>query len=92
MAYTAKARVFMNGRSQHVTIPAEFRFRATQVTIRRDKETGDLILSENPELDDIFAALDAAQLPNDFLLGSDRDRTIAEDRPGFLGDESARIK
>jgi antitoxin VapB len=43
MAKAAKTRVFMSGRSQHVTIPAEYRFRSTEVSIRRDAQTGDLI-------------------------------------------------
>ena len=41
MPQTAKARVFMSGRSQHVTIPAEFRFNTTEVYIRRDPESGE---------------------------------------------------
>ena len=73
MTESAKARVFMSGRSQHVTIPAEFRFRHSEVSIRRDPSTGDIILSEGPGAwADVFAALDAARVPDDFL--SDRDR------------------
>jgi antitoxin VapB len=76
-----KARVFMSGRSQHVTIPAAFRFRSSVVSIRRDAQTGDVILSEVPPLADVFAALDAAQLPADFLSEVDRDQRPAQDRP-----------
>ena len=50
-----KARVFMSGRSQHVTIPAAYRFRSSVVSIRRDAQTGDVILSEVPPLADVFA-------------------------------------
>jgi len=72
---THKTRVFMSGRSQHVTIPREFRFRSSEVSIRRDPSTGDVILSEGPgSWDEIFAALDAVQIPGDFLSESDRDR------------------
>jgi antitoxin VapB len=78
-----KARVFMSGRSQHVTIPAAFRFRSSIVSIRRDAQTGDVILSEVPPLADVFAALDAAQLPHDFLTEADRDQRPAEDRPAL---------
>lgn len=35
----------MNGRSQAVRLPAEFRFEGNEVNIRRDLETGDVILS-----------------------------------------------
>ena len=36
MPQAAKARVFMSGRSQHVTIPAEYRFSGDEVFVRRD--------------------------------------------------------
>jgi antitoxin VapB len=48
MANASKARVFMSGRSQHVTIPVGFRFRSSEVSIRRDPNSGDVILSEVP--------------------------------------------
>jgi antitoxin VapB len=78
-----RARVFMSGRSQHVTIPAAFRFRSSVVSIRRDTQTGDVILSEVPLLADVFATLDAAQLPSDFLSEADRDQMPAQDRPAL---------
>jgi antitoxin VapB len=78
-----KARVFMSGRSQHVTIPAAFRFRSSVVSIRRDSQTGDVILSEVPPLPDVFAALDVAQLPAGFLSEADRDHGPAQDRPAL---------
>ena len=46
----ATAKLFMNGRSQAVRLPAEFRFEGTEVEIRRDSETGNVILS--PVLED----------------------------------------
>ena len=68
MQKLAKARVFMSGRSQHVTIPAEFRFATEEVFVRRDPRSGDLILSPAPrEWKQIFAALDAAGFPEDFM-------------------------
>ena len=42
---TQTAKLFMNGRSQAVRLPAEFRFETTEVFIRRDPTTGDVILS-----------------------------------------------
>jgi antitoxin VapB len=75
MAHIAKARVFMSGRSQAVRIPAEYRFTADEVYIRRDPQSGDLILSEAPGgWDEIFAALDEAGFPEDFMA----DRSQAE--------------
>jgi antitoxin VapB len=79
MPSAAKARVFMSGRSQAVRIPAEFRFSTPEVYVRRDAQTGDLILSQAPgSWDDIFAALDQAGVPEDFL--SDRAQDIPQDR------------
>ena len=39
------AKLFRNGRSQAVRLPSEFRFEGTEVNIRKDPETGDVILS-----------------------------------------------
>jgi antitoxin VapB len=67
-AQVTKAKVFMNGRSQAVRIPAEYRFASDEVYIRRDPQSGDLILSEAPgDWDEIFAALDRAGIPDDFM-------------------------
>lgn len=75
MEKTAKARVFMSGRSQHVTIPQPYRFRSSVVSIRRDPRSGDIILSEGPgPWSETFAALDAANMPDDFLSHLERDR------------------
>ncbi len=39
------AKLFKNGRSQAVRLPAEFRFEGSEVSIRRDSITGDVVLS-----------------------------------------------
>jgi antitoxin VapB len=68
MAPVEKARVFMSGRSQAVRIPAEFRFASKEVFIRRDPQSGDLILSQSPgSWSEVFAALDNAGFPDDFM-------------------------
>jgi len=75
-----QARVFMSGRSQAVRIPVEFRFTAEEVYVRRDPQSGDLILSQAPGgWDEIFAALDAAGIPEDFL--ADRKQGPPQERP-----------
>jgi antitoxin VapB len=75
MAQPEKAKVFMTGRSQAVRIPAEYRFTTDEVYIRRDPQSGDLILSEAPGgWDEIFSALDKAGFPNDFLADRDQER------------------
>jgi len=51
------AKLFANGRSQAVRLPASFRFAGDEVYIRRDDETGDVILSPVPDSwDGFFAA------------------------------------
>ena len=73
MAPGSKAKVFYSGRSQAVRIPAEFRFKTDEVYVRRDLQTGDLILSESPAKTwkEIFAALDEAGVPDGFLAHRD---------------------
>jgi antitoxin VapB len=79
MAPPAKAKVFMSGRSQAVRIPAEYRFATDEVYIRRDPQSGDLILSEAPGgWDEIFSALDKAGFPEDFL--ADRAQGTPQER------------
>jgi antitoxin VapB len=67
------AKIFMNGRSQAVRLPAEFRFEEREVFIRRDPSTGDLILSRKPDSwDDFFLAPKDTEIPKDFLSPQDR--------------------
>jgi antitoxin VapB len=84
MEKTAKARVFMSGRSQHVTIPHEYRFRSKEVSIRRDPLNGDIVLSEGPgPWSEIFSALDAAKVPTDFLSRAERAGSLPAQRPAL---------
>lgn len=82
MPNTEKGTVSMSGSTQSVTIPAEFHFRSAEVAIRRNRN-GDVILSEIPNLADVFVALDAANLPHDFMSEADRDRRPPQDRLGL---------
>jgi len=67
------AKLFVNGRSQAVRLPAEFRFEGTEVFIRRNEETGDVILSRKPESwDGFLAALKDGAAPRDFLDSGER--------------------
>jgi len=62
------AKIFTNGRSQAVRLPAAYRFDTKEVFIRRDPETGDVILSRKPaSWDDFFAVLKGADIPAEFL-------------------------
>ena len=81
MAQVDKAKVFMTGRSQAVRIPAEFRFSGSEVYIRRDPRNGDVILSEGPaSLGEIFEALDALRVPEEFLSAEDRAQPAVQER------------
>ena len=79
------AKLFTNGRSQAVRLPAAFRFDAQEVYIRQDPETGDVILSRKPpDWDDFFSALKGADVPVDFLDDKERNQGL-QDRDPFEG-------
>jgi antitoxin VapB len=65
------AKIFPNGGSQAVRLPAEFRFEGIdEVYIRRDAVTGEVILSAKPvsgAWEDFFALRDQARVPDDFM-------------------------
>ena len=42
------AKIFATGRSQAVRLPLEFRFDVSEVFIRHDPVTGDVVLSRKP--------------------------------------------
>lgn len=80
MAHTAK--LFRNGRSQAVRLPAEYRFDGNEVFVRRDPRTGDVILSRRPESwQEFFDLLKTAEIPDDFL--ADRDDLPPQKRDLF---------
>jgi antitoxin VapB len=62
------AKLFPNGRSQAVRLPAEYRFEGSEVYVRRDSITGDVILSRRPDSwADFFDLMKTIELPKDFL-------------------------
>ena len=74
MAQTAK--IFTNGRSQAVRLPAAYRFDTKEVFIRQDAQTGDVILSSRPTTwDGFFAALQGVDVAADFLSTEERNQT-----------------
>ncbi|MGO8693857.1 MAG: antitoxin [Rectinemataceae bacterium] len=79
------AKLFINGRSQAVRLPAAYRLDAKEVYIRKDPETDDIILSRKPEnWDEFFALLKGAKVPTSFLDEKERAQG-AHDRDPFLG-------
>ncbi|EIC20327.1 AbrB/MazE/SpoVT family DNA-binding domain-containing protein [Thiorhodovibrio frisius] len=75
---TATAKLFMNGRSQAVRLPAEFRMKGNEVFIERIGDA--LVLREKPKgWDDFFAK--PSKTPEDFL--ADRGQEPPQDRDCF---------
>jgi antitoxin VapB len=80
MAKTAK--LFRNGRSQAVRLPADYRFEGSEVYVRRDPNTGDVILSRRPDSwKGLFELIDAEPLPEDFM--ADRGDALPQNRDPF---------
>ena len=80
MRHTAK--LFMNGRSQAVRLPVNFRFDCDEVYIRRDPATGDVIISRKPgSWDDFFKLMETIDVPEDFM--DERDNEIPQERNLF---------
>ena len=76
------AKLFRNGRSQAVRLPAEYRFEGSEVYVRHDPETGDVILSRRPDSwKDFFKLLRPGDVPDDFL--SDRQDAPPQERDLF---------
>jgi antitoxin VapB len=76
MSQTAK--LFMNGRSQAVRLPASFRFTGREVYIEREGDA--VILRPKPVgWDDFFAR--PSEVPEDFLVA--REDLVPEEREPF---------
>ncbi len=62
------AKLFLNGRSQAVRLPSDFRFEGSEVFIRQDPGTGDVVLSRRPESwDSFFKLRREANVPDEFM-------------------------
>jgi len=76
------AKIFLNGRSQAVRLPAAFRFNCNEVFIRKDPRTGDVILSRKPGTwDDFFDLLKTVEIPKDFMV--EREDSLTQERDVF---------
>ena len=77
-----KAKLFMNGRSQAVRLPYDLRFDGDEVYIRKDPETGDVILSSKPgNWVEFFDLIKTIEIPEDFM--ADRDNALPEEKDLF---------
>jgi antitoxin VapB len=72
----------MNGRSQAVRLPANYRFDCEEVYIRRDPETGDIVISRKPgSWEDYFEMMESIDIPDDFMV--ERDNVLPQKRDLF---------
>lgn len=68
---TRVAKLFKNGASQAVRLPAEFRFEGDEVYIAKNEVTGDVILSSRPGImawHEFFQLLHTINVPDDFMV------------------------
>lgn len=82
MIYTMSkiAKLFPNGRSQAVRLPAEYRFEGSEVYVRRDPATGDVILSRRPDSwKEFFSLMKEIEVPKNFLADRKQDRPQKRD-------------
>ena len=70
------AKIFASGRSQAVRLPLEFRFDMSEVFIRHDPVTGDVVLSRKPT--DWQGLLD--------VVAQNKDEDLIERRPAKAQD------
>lgn len=76
------AKLFMNGRSQAVRLPVNYRFDCDEVFIRKDPDTGDVVISKKPgSWDDFFKLMETITVPDDFM--TKRDNEIPQERDLF---------
>jgi len=90
MPNTRIAKLFKNGASQAVRLPAEFRFEGEEVYATRDDLTGDVVLSNRPGAktwSEFFELMRSIDVPADFMAErpmnvppSERNLFVDEDR------------
>lgn len=87
MTETRIAKLFKNGSSQAVRLPAEFRFEGDEVYVTRDEVTGDVVLSDRPGAKtwrDFFDLMRTIDVPDDFMADRPmnvppRERTVFDE-------------
>lgn len=88
MPETRVAKLFKNGSSQAVRLPAEFRFEGDEVYVTRDETTGDVVLSSRPGAKvwgDFFEMVNSIDIPADFM--AERPMNVPPREPHLFADE-----
>ncbi|MBV6323163.1 antitoxin [Duganella violaceipulchra] len=76
------AKLIMSGGAQLVCLPTAYRFDSKEVFIRKDPETGEVILSCRPDnWDSFFDAVKRANIPADFLSPEERRQDVQQRDP-----------
>jgi antitoxin VapB len=86
MPKTHTAKLFKNGASQAVRLPAEFRFDGDEVYISRDERTKNVILSKRPSAgvwDEFFDFMKTVEIPEDWMKDRPMNRVPTKDRTQF---------
>ena len=88
MNETRVAKLFKNGASQAVRLPAGFRFEGDEVYVTRDDATGDVVLSNRPGAKtwgEFFELLQEVDVPANFM--AKRPLNILPQEKGIFDDE-----
>ncbi|HEX4066279.1 MAG TPA: AbrB family transcriptional regulator [Acidobacteriaceae bacterium] len=89
MSRTRLVRLFKNGASQAVRLPADFRFPGKTVYASQDESTGDVVLSTRPgahHWDEFFDRLRSIEVPDDFMAVRPMNR-VPEEKALFDEDD-----
>jgi antitoxin VapB len=85
---TRIAKLFKNGASQAVRLPADFRFEGDELYVTRDDATGDVLLSNRPGAktwNEFFELLHEVDVPADFM--AERPLNVLPQERGIFDDE-----
>ncbi len=86
---TRTAKLFKNGSSQAVRLPAEFRFEGKEVFVSRNEATGDVVLSSRPGTQswgDLFSLIHSTDVPDEFM--ADRPMNVFPQSKGIFDDSN----
>src|SRR5258707_10755670 len=89
MPQTKIVKLFKNGSSQAVRLPAEFRFDGDEVYATRDEVTGDVVLSDRPGgkvWQDFFEMMRSIDVPKEFM--ADRPMNVSPKERNLFDEES----
>jgi antitoxin VapB len=86
MPKTQVAKLFKNGASQAVRLPAEFRFEGDHVYATRDEKTNNVILSQRAGTgvwNEFFEFARGIDVPEDWMQDRPMNHVASTDRPLF---------